>query len=445
MLRRFAVICVSCVSVALAAVDQAASENIVVDDKPGVNILTRMWRSADVQRVLMLLTIIGVGKILQSRFPDKEPTAVQKTLRLFFVPATFFQVVSKEKVDSSHTAYLVGGCGLVLLRSVSIFMVAYAVFGRSDASKVGTLRRTAIFEISTVASALTVIPFVAEFVSARYAGLGAMVDLPMKLHLGLVMPALLRKFGELPEDASGVDGCSRAKNILCRLGTDPITLSLVVGLAIATLTHGQGTGTLGFVGKAIDTIAGAQRAVYFIVIGLKMKFGGNEPFFSVVLLLGAQGVILVLLKMFLLAFQPSMDVAKYMIFFAQGAPSVVGIGAIAAATMSGVKGYSIDFAFDIVAMAFPISSLLQCTAGFLGDSYTYHLASVGALLVCVAALLRLAFDSLFVEIGATSWANGKLMRAFSQSPAGARDVEQAIAEAPSDKVAIELRNPLNTQ
>jgi len=393
-----------------------------------------LWANKDVQRVLTLLFIICIGKVLQGRFPDKEANAIQKMLLQFLVPATLYKGLSKEKIQPSHLAYIGGGFFLVLGRLAAATLVSYATLGggskkaqtetttnaatrpaagfssrpaapattpppAAGASKdMPALRRTAIFEISTTASALSVLPFLAEFVGPEYVGLGGMVDLPMKLYMLLVMPVLLKSCGE----SSGGSGSSessggKALAIATQLVKDPITMSLVLGIAMAMLTDGAGTAALGFLGKALDALAGAQTPVLFLLIGLKLKFESSTPLYCIVLLLGVQGVLLVMVYVALLILHPSDTIAKFVILFSQGAPSVVGMGVIASAAASGVAGYSKDFAFDIVGMAFPISSFIQCFAGIMGASYPSVCGIVGVVLIGLAAGLRVLFNSKFQE------------------------------------------------
>lgn len=394
------------------------------------NPLLALWKNKDVQRVLMLLFMILVGKTLQARFPDKESNAIQKMLLQFLVPATLFKGLSKEKIQPSHLAYIGGGVFLVLGRLLAATIVSYATFSggskkpqpppnpppaagmssrpaaaasppaeaNAGASKdMATLRRTAIFEISTTASALSVLPFLAEFVGPEYVGLGGMVDLPMKLYMLLIMPILLKSCGEGSGAASSESSGGKAMAIVTQLVKDPITMSLVLGIAMAMLTEGAGTKALGFLGRAFDALAGAQTPVLFLLIGLKLKFESSTPLFCVVLLLATQGVLLILVWAALLILQPSDTIAKFIILFSQGAPSVVGMGVIASAANSGVGGYSKDFAFDIVGMAFPISSFIQCFAGIMGSTYPSVAGIVGVVLVGIAAGVRLIFKGKFQE------------------------------------------------
>mmetsp|Transcript_52421 Transcript_52421/g.92098 ORF Transcript_52421/g.92098 Transcript_52421/m.92098 type:complete len:415 (+) Transcript_52421:47-1291(+) len=355
-----------------------------------------LWTNKDVQRVLMLLCMIAIGKILQGRFPDAESNAIQKMLLQFLVPATLFKGLSKEKIEARHLAYIAGGVGMVLARFVSAAAASYAVLG-SGGKERSTMRRTAMFEISTMASALSVLPFLGEFVGPEYVGLGGMVDLPMKLYMLIFMPVLLKQMGESSGTAAAGDSKGKAMAILTQLVKDPITMSLVLGIVTAMVTEGGGTAVFGFAGKALDALAGAQTPVLFLLIGLKLKLQSKTPLFCVVLLFAAQGVLLIIVWVVVLILRPSDTIAKFIILFSQGAPSVVGMGVIAAAAGSGVQGYSKDFAFDIVGLAFPISSFMQCFAGIMGGTYQSIVGIVGIVLIAIAGGLRVIFAGNFKE------------------------------------------------
>jgi len=357
-----------------------------------------LWKNKDVQRVLMLLTIIAIGKILQGRFPDAESNAIQKMLLQFLVPATLFKGLSKEVIDASKLLYIGGGVLLVLGRLTASVLASYGSFGSSAQGEKAKLRRTAVFEISTTASALSVLPFLGEFVGPEYVGLGGMVDLPMKLYMLLILPVLLKQFGESSGAASNEPQKGKALAILTQLVKDPITMSLVLGIVVAAITNGGGTATFGFAGKALDALAGAQTPVLFLLIGLKLKFQSKTPLFCVVLLLATQGILLIIVWLGVLIAQPSDTIAKFIILFAQGAPSVVGMGVISSAAASGVQGYSKDFAFDIVGLAFPISSFMQCFGGIMGASYQNVCGVVGAGLIVIAAGMRVVFSAQFQAI-----------------------------------------------
>merc|ERR1712107_221489 len=94
-----------------------------------------------------------------------------------------------------------------------------------------------------------------------------------------------------------------------------------------------------------------------------------------------------------------MEIEKFLVFFIQGAPSVVGMGVIDTAVKQGVQGFNTDFAFDLVGLAFPISAILQCSAGLVGDAWVHHCVIIGGVLLVISVALRIAFAKHFKEAG----------------------------------------------
>merc|ERR1712217_102886 len=159
-------------------------------------------------------------------------------------------------------------------------------------------------------------------------------------------------------------------------------------------TGGAGMASMGFIGKAINSLAGAQTAILFLLMGLRLKFDSATPLYSLVCLLASQGMLLMIAGLLCATFPLSAAMQQFILLFSQGAPSVVGLGVITAAAAT-TPGYSTDFAFDLVGLAFPISALLQCFAGLMGASYAPISGFVGAGLLGVAGLLRVIFKKKF--------------------------------------------------
>jgi hypothetical protein len=349
--------------------------------------------SSSAEQVLTLMSIAGVGKLLQGRFPGKDSAVVQKLLLQFLVPATLFKGFCAQTVSLSLVGYLGAGIGMVLARCVFGWLATKVMLGTSSLPDKDELSRTAAFQISTMASALSVLPYASEFLGASFVGLGGLVDLPMKLYMLVVMPILLKMFGEKGEETSSSGGGAGA--VVKKLLSDPISLALILGLAVGGMTGGAGLAPLGFVGKAINSLAGAQTAILFLLIGLKLNFNSATPLYSLVCLLATQGSLLMFASLLCAVFPLSAAMQQFVLLFAQGAPSVVGLGVITATANSGVKGYNLDFAFDLVGLAFPISALLQCFAGLMGASYAPISGFMGAGLLGVAGLLRVVFKKKF--------------------------------------------------
>jgi len=357
--------------------------------------------SASTEQVCMLLTLIGLGKLLQNRFPGDEPNVIQKVLLQFLFPASLFKGLSSLSLQMSQLGYVAAGIFFVFARLSCSWIASRAILGSSPQLERAAIRRTATFQFATTSYALSVMPFVSEFIGGELVGLGSLVDLPMKFYMLIVMPALLvfnDERGKQPsKDGTGV---SKAAKKIKKLFTDPITLSLILGLITAAITGGRGCAALGFLGKAVMSLAGSQTAVLFLLIGLKLKFDSATPLFSIVILFASQGLLLLLAALICSTFPMSVVMQQFVCFFAQGAPSVLGLGIITTAAKDGTKGYNLDMAFDIIALACPISAMFQCAAGVFGPAYPKFAGLFGAALLGIAGVMRLAFaDKFKVDAG----------------------------------------------
>merc|ERR1719353_6956 len=154
-----------------------------------------LYRTAGVQKTLELAVITAFGFWLRTKLSSKDAGVVQKLLLSALVPAVIFTSLCSVKVGIDSLAYVVGGVGLVLLQIIVGHLAAYTVFGFNTSTmtkKALELRRTAVMEMGTMAPALSVFAFVTEFVGPAFTGLAALIDLPSKAYMLLIMPSVLK-------------------------------------------------------------------------------------------------------------------------------------------------------------------------------------------------------------------------------------------------------------
>jgi len=70
---------------------------------------------------------------------------------------------------------------------------------------------------------------------------------------------------------------------------DPFNAAIVIGLLLAA--RQTPTSNLGFFGKAVAQLAGAQTPILFLIIGLKFKLTGAAPALCASLLLMRHGIV----------------------------------------------------------------------------------------------------------------------------------------------------------
>ena len=67
--------------------------------------------------------------------------------------------------------------------------------------------------------------------------------------------------------------------------------------------------------------------------------------------------------------------------------SIIAFGQMSKVDKAGVKGYDTDLAFDIVALSFPFTVLLNTIACLAGNTYVDMLPITGSLFLALSALI----------------------------------------------------------
>ncbi|CAB9513639.1 expressed unknown protein [Seminavis robusta] len=243
-----------------------------------------------------------------------------------------------------------------------------------------------------MAPGLSVFSFTREFVGPKYAGLAALADVPTKLYTLLLIPYYLRfrseSLGNDSEKATDAKATKQKPSTVNRLKGifgDPFNLAISSGLVLAAL--GRPVSTLGFAGKAVGSLAQAQTAILFLVIGIKLKFGGDRPKLCLQLLLARHGFCSLAMAAFLKIFLSGVGTAPRLaaVLSSHAACSIIAFGQMSKVAANGVKGYDTDLAFDIVALSFPFTVMLNTVACLAGAGYVERLPLIGASFLVLSA------------------------------------------------------------
>lgn len=376
------------------------------------DLVSSAYRTDGVQKVLELSVISAAGAALRSRLDAKAVTAL---LLNALVPAVIATSLSGLRLSAETGGVLASGVVLALAQFAAGEGAARFVMGGDEdaggavgetRTEADCLRRTAAIQLGTMAPALSVYSFTREFVGGQFAGLAALADVPTKVYTLLLIPYYLRYRGTGPKTPSGaLDGYSGEdvpndternvqetpvmKRLLSALA-DPFNLAIAGGLALAAM--GRPASTFGFAGRALGSLAQAQTPILFVLIGLKLQFGGDRPRLCLRLLLARHGFMNLLTSAFLRVFLGGVDngpARLVAILSSQAACSIIAFGQICKVATE-VDGFDTDLAFDIVALSFPLTIGLNTIACLAGDAYASALPGLGlALLLASAAIGKL--------------------------------------------------------
>jgi len=229
--------------------------------------------------------------------------------------------------------------------------------------------------------------------------LSTLADVPSKVYSLVLLPYYLRFRGIVGEVKTGLDvttGEAKAESssILKKIGkaiSDPFNLAISSGLILAAL--GRPVDTLGFVGNAIGSLAKSQTAVLFLLIGLKLKVSGDRPKLCLRLLLARHGFMSVFVSVFLAACLPLRkgvtDATRLAaVLSSNAACSIIAYGQMnKVVTNENVRGYDVDLAFDIVALSYQMTMILNTVACLAGPAYVNNLSAAGATMLALSTAI----------------------------------------------------------
>ena len=336
--------------------------------------------STGVQKILELGTIASLGASLRGTL---DPAAVTALLLKALVPCVILSSLSALTFGRDLGAVVAAGAALVAVQ-IAAGAAAARLVVRADAgdARRRAMRRAAALQLGTCAPASSVFAFVREFSSPAHVGLAALADMPNKAYVLLGLPKVAELRGDKGAAAAAVEKPSVRKII-----TDPFNAGILGGLLLAVL--GTPTSSLGFFGAAVASLSAANTPVLFLLIGLKCEITGAAPALSLALLLARHGFVALgaagFLRAFLAAAAPETRLAC--VLSSQAAVSVVGYGALARTWR---PGDDLDLAFNLVALSFPLTALMNTATCLLGRRYVDRVAFVGLGYLAASAALYLA-------------------------------------------------------
>jgi len=355
---------------------------------------TATFQSSAVQKILELAAITGIGYTLRSKL---DPKGITSLLLNALVPSIIVSSLSGLSVSAESLGCVVAsGVALAIAQLVGSELAARFVIPKNDSDEIQVLRRTASVQMSSMAPGLSVLSFTKEFASLTLAGLSTLADVPSKVYSLVLLPYYLKFRGIVDSGDKPSRGVTNGepkanpKSIPKRIGNfvkDPFNLAISSGLILAAL--GRPVHTLGFVGNAIGSLAKSQTAVLFLLIGLKLKFSGDRPKLCLRLLLARHGFMSLFASVFLKTCLPKASDATRLaaVLSSHAASSIIAYGQMNKAVDENVKGYDIDLAFDIVALSYQMTMILNTIACLAGSAYVNNLPIAGTTMLVLSAVI----------------------------------------------------------
>jgi hypothetical protein len=363
-----------------------------------------IFASDGVQKTLTFLAIGATGAYLRPEVTGimtKTQAAGAQTLMLqAMVPALVLKSLASVSMSGELVFYVAFGAALSLFRFASGWAIATGVFGPSK--ELGLPRRSSAHMLGGMAPALSSFPFIKEFVGNKAVGYGALIDLPNKVFVLIILPIILRAWA--PGGAAGAEEPKEdpMKKIMKEL-RDPLNMAIIGGLTM--IATGTPLSALGFFGKAVAGMSEAVTPTLFLILGLRIQLTGTTPTLCATLLLIRHGLLALAMSALMVVMPMDPGMALTLVIMSQSAVSVVSTGLITSAVSSGVPGYTAEIGIDLCGYSFPFSTMLSAVTCILGDFYLKNLPIVGALFLGAGSYIGFTQMSAFRDPNTWAYLN----------------------------------------
>ena len=382
-----------------------ASASTLIGSDHLLSIVTKTFHASGVQKMLELGVIMSIGFFLRNKLDAKALNAV---LLNALIPAGILSSLSSLQLSLGLGLIVLSGALLAVVQIISGDMASRFIISKDEKNNKipSSWRRTAAMQLGTMAPAASVFSFTREFVGAKYVGFAALADVPNKIYSLLLIPRAMRYRASIigEKKKQKLSKKQTMKSII----SDPFNLAIGCGLGLAAMRCPLSN--LGFFGRAITNLAQTQTAILFLLIGLKLKVGkgendeNNSFRLCLRLLLARHGFVGLFVSLFMAVFlrQPleaSAASKLALVLSSNAACSIICFGQMTKVVSSAMSSkeiqssdsntfYDLDLAFDIIAISYPLTILLNTITCLAGASYVKNLPIISLTFIILSRLTK---------------------------------------------------------
>ncbi|SDQ11556.1 permease [Flagellimonas zhangzhouensis] len=313
------------------------------------------------QKTIVFLFFIFIGILLKVKFKSKEEiTGIKKIILNLALPATIFIALLGVKVELHLLILPLLALGLNLL----LFFLMPLVMPLMGVAKGTPEFRTARMLIPSLAPGLSSFPFILEFLGDDYLAMAAMSDLGNKVFVLFFLYLVAMNWHYSLQTSDGKKNGTKLKPLVKAMVSEPV--NVFIGVALLLLAFGFHMDSLPFfLSETLEKLSLIMTPLVLLFIGLAVKIK-KKQFFQIFSLLSIRaGLVLLLSGIFVAA--TGIDARNDILLtiaFGLSACSFWPYAHIATVDSMEMdkkpknKTFSSDFGVAILALSFPLSTML---------------------------------------------------------------------------------------
>ena len=314
-----------------------------------------------IQKTIVFLFFIFIGVLLKVKFKSKEEiTGIKKVILNLALPATIFIALLGVKVELHLLILPLLALGLNLL----LFFAMPFILPLMGIGKGTSEYRTAKLLVPSLAPGLSSFPFILEFLGEKYLAKAAMSDLGNKVFVLFFLYLVAMNWHYSLQSNEKRNGGTKLKPLIKAMVSEPV--NVFIGAALVLLGFGLSMDSLPFfMSETLEKLSLIMTPLVLLFIGLAVKIKRKQFFQIFSLLCTRAGLVLLISGIFVTVTGiEARNEILLTVAFGLSACSFWPYAHIAAVDSmemdkkSKKKTFSSDFGVAILALSFPLSTIL---------------------------------------------------------------------------------------
>ncbi|NHF58880.1 permease [Flavobacteriaceae bacterium TP-CH-4] len=333
------------------------------------------------QKTIVFILFILIGLLLKPKFGKKEEVAgLKKIILNLALPATIFLALLSIEIDSGLLLLPLFAFSLNILLFLS-FPFLLPVLGISQDS---TKYRTARLLLPSLAPGLSCFPFVMEFLGDSYLAKAAMADLGNKTFVLLFLYVVAMNWHYRRHTHLKKKGASKLKSLALAMISEPVNIFIIIALILVFSGISMDSLPI-FVNDALNRLSGIMTPLVLLFIGLAVNIKRKQLTTILSLLLVRAGLVAFLSGVFLMfsGITTTNDILLLLSFGFSACSfwpfaHISAVGVLEHTTAKKKKTFDGTFAINVLALSFPLSTLLVLSILTSGEAFA-HLGAIFSL------------------------------------------------------------------
>ena len=314
-----------------------------------------------IQKTIVFLFFIFIGILLKVKFKSKEEiTGIKKVILNLALPATIFIALLGIKVELHLLILPLLALGLNLL----LFFAMPFILPLMGIGKGSSEYRTAKLLVPSLAPGLSSFPFILEFLGEEYLAKAAMSDLGNKVFVLFFLYLVAMNWHYSLQSNQKKNGGTKLKPLIKAMVSEPVNVFIVAALVL--LAFGLHMDSLPFfMSETLEKLSLIMTPLVLLFIGLAVKIKRKQFFQIFSLLCTRAGLVLLISGIFvtITGIQAQNEILLTMAFGLSACSfwpyaHIAAVDSMEMDKKSKKKTFSSDFGVAILALSFPLSTML---------------------------------------------------------------------------------------